>query len=244
MDPQARKVKFLKVWGLSELEVKDKINQISWEPGLSVKITCDRGEVHVQIESLALPDEVEKKIETAEERIREKLGDNIFGCDEETMEKVVGELLMQRKITLSLAESCSGGLVSHRITNVPGISKCYLCGVVSYSNESKSMFLKVPPELIKERGAVSPEVALKMAEGIKQVTGADLSVGITGIAGPSGGSSEKPVGLVYIALSTKEGTIVRKNIFSGDRETIKWKTSQTALDLLRRFLLGKITIKS
>jgi len=163
--------------------------------------------------------------------------------DQQTMEKVVGELLIQKNLTISLAESCSGGLVSHRLTNVPGISRCYLCGVVSYSNQSKSSLLKVPADLIKDKGAVSPEVAREMARGVRAIAGADVSLGITGIAGPTGGTPQKPVGLVYIALNTEEGEICQRHLFSGDRETIKWKTSQAALDLLRRYLLGKIKLE-
>lgn len=165
------------------------------------------------------------------------------GGDGQTLERIVGELLIQKKLTISLAESCSGGLVSHRLTNIPGISSSYLLGVVSYSNQAKSQLLKVPPDLIKDKGAVSPEVARKMARGVRAIAGADLSLGITGIAGPTGGTPQKPVGLVYIALNTEEGEICQRYLFSGDRETIKWKTSQAALDLLRQYLLGEIKLE-
>lgn len=162
--------------------------------------------------------------------------------DEKNLEQIVGELLIKRGITISLAESCTGGLVSHRLTNVPGISKCYLCGVISYSNQAKSDILKVPDELVRKKGAVSAEVAREMARGVRAISGADISLGITGIAGPTGGTAQKPVGLVYIALSTRAGEICEKNLFSGDRQTIKWKTSQKAFDLLRGYLLGKIKL--
>jgi len=153
---------------------------------------------------------------------------------------VVGKLLIERNLTISLAESCSGGLTSHRLTNVPGISASFLCGVVSYSNESKSSILNVPSELIKEKGAVSAEVAKKMAEGIRSLTCSDISIGITGIAGPTGGTPEKPVGLVYIALSAKDKNICQRYHFPGGRDMVKWRASQAALDLIRRYILGKL----
>jgi nicotinamide-nucleotide amidase len=165
------------------------------------------------------------------------------GDDGQTLERIVGELLIKKKLTISLAESCSGGLISHRLTNVPGISSSYLLGVVSYSNQAKSQLLKVSPELIKDKGAVSPQVARKMARGVRAISGANLSLGVTGIAGPTGGTPQKPVGLVYIALNTEKGEICQRHLFSGDRETIKWKTSQAALDLLRRYLLGEIKLE-
>ncbi|HHF99073.1 MAG TPA: nicotinamide-nucleotide amidohydrolase family protein, partial [Candidatus Aerophobetes bacterium] len=189
------------------------------------------------------PSEVEEKIKSVESIIREKIGDYIFGKDEDTLEKVVGNLLIEKNITLSLAESCSGGLVCHRLTNVPGISASLLAGVVSYSNRAKSEILKVPERLIKEKGAVSYEVALKMAEGVRKLTGSCVSLGITGIAGPTGGTPQKPVGLVYIALCAEEGKFCQRYIFPGEREMVKLRTSQAALDILRRYLLGRLELK-
>jgi len=165
------------------------------------------------------------------------LGDYIYGVDEDTLEGKVASLLKGKNLTISVAESCSGGLLSHRLTNIPGSSNYYQAGIISYSNEAKSHFLDVSPQLIQEKGAVSPEVAKEMARGARESANTDLGVGITGIAGPTGGTLKKPVGLVYIALSTQAGEICEKFIFPGDREEVKWRTSQATLNLLRQYLL-------
>jgi nicotinamide-nucleotide amidase len=138
---------------------------------------------------------------------------------------------------LALAESCTGGLIANRITNVPGSSDAFLAGIVSYSNPAKTDFLGVSAELIAEHGAVSPEVAEAMARGVAERTGADIAVGVTGIAGPGGGTPEKPVGLVYIGLKTPKGVSSTRNLFSGSRLEIKQRSSQAALNLIRTYLL-------
>ncbi|MCK4419042.1 nicotinamide-nucleotide amidohydrolase family protein [Candidatus Aerophobetes bacterium] len=167
--------------------------------------------------------------------------DYIYGVDEETLEGVVASLLIKKGLTISVAESCTGGLVSHRLTNISGSSNYYKCGIISYSNQAKSAFLKVNNQLIKEKGAVSPEVVKEMAVGIRTSAHTDIGLGITGIAGPTGTTPTKPVGLVYIALSSEAKQINQKFIFSGNREQIKWKASQTALDILRKYLLGAVS---
>ena len=232
------KSRTLKVCGIGESRVNEKIAPLMSQTNPTVALLAKKGEVHIRITARFSPGEVDRKIENTEKIIREKLGDYIFGTDEDTLEKVVGELLIKKKITLSVAESCSGGLVCERLTNIPGISAVFLCGLVAYSNRAKTELLNISPQLIKEKGAVSSEVAKKMAKGIRDITGSDVSIGITGIAGPGGGTPEKPVGLVYIALDAKERSICNRYFFSGKREVIKWKTSQEALDLLRRYLLG------
>jgi nicotinamide-nucleotide amidase len=161
------------------------------------------------------------------------LGDTVFGRDEQTLESVVVKLLIVRKLTLALAESCTGGLISNRITDVTGSSATMLMGVVSYSNESKIEKLGVPKELLEQYGAVSEQVAKAMAEGIRKSAGSDIGVGVTGIAGPEGGTKEKPIGLVYVALANKEGTQVQRHQFIGSRKTIKLRTSQVALNMIR-----------
>ena len=232
------KSRVLRVSGMGESDVNNKISSFMAGENPTVALLAKKGEVHIRITAKFPPEKVDSEIFKTEKAIRDKIGSYIFGVDDETLEQVVGKLLIQKNLTISLAESCSGGLVSHRLTNVSGISKCYLCGIVSYSNQAKAELLGVPEELIREKGAVSPEVAREMARGVRKITGTDISLGITGIAGPTGGTREKPVGLVYIALSTQEGEICRRYVFSGDRESIKWKASQTALDLLRRHLLS------
>ena len=156
--------------------------------------------------------------------------------DECSLEAVVGRALQQRRLALALAESCTGGLVSHRITNVPGISAVYLGGVVSYADEVKVSILGVQPSTLARHGAVSEPVAREMAQGVRQLLGADVALSITGIAGPGGGSAEKPVGLVFIGLATPQGVRVEQHEWAGDREANKRYSADAALDLLRRYL--------
>ena len=163
-----------------------------------------------------------------------RLKDNIFGYDDQTLEEAVGKALRKKKKTIAVAESCTGGLVSHRITNVSGSSDYFLMGTVTYANNAKEDILGVPKALLKKRGAVSKEVAAVMANGIRKLAGADIGIGITGIAGPTGGSKKKPVGLVYIALVTDRKRIVRECRFKGLRKEIKFQASQVALDIIRR----------
>ena len=151
----------------------------------------------------------------------------------------MGELLRKATATLALAESCTGGLVSERLTRVPGSSDYFLGGAVTYTNELKTRLVGVPPELIAEHGAVSEPVARAMAEGVRRALGSDWGIGITGVAGPGGGSEAKPVGTVHIALAGSDGTTGHRKVrFPGDRERIRWFASQIALEMLRRRLLG------
>lgn len=232
------KSRTLKVFGLGESQVNEKIAYLMSNANPTVALLAKKGEVHIRITAKFTLEEAKRKIQKVEQVIRKNLGDYVFGADDETLEEVVGKLLISKNVTISLAESCSGGLVAHRLTNISGISASFLCGVVSYSNEAKSRLLRVPPPLIKSKGAVSSEVAREMAKGARYLTGSDISVGITGIAGPSGGTPEKPVGLVYIALSARGKDVCHKYHFPGTRDMIKWRTSQAALDLVRRHLLG------
>lgn len=149
------------------------------------------------------------------------------------MEEVVARILMINNATISAAESCTGGLLAQRLTSIAGSSSYFLGGVVCYSNELKTAWADVPPELIQSKGAVSSEVAITLADGIRRRVGSTLGVGITGIAGPSGGSEEKPVGTVHIALSHAGGMKERGVRFPGDREAIRWHASQLALDMVR-----------
>lgn len=174
-----------------------------------------------------------------ERRLRRRLGEHVYGVDEETLETVVGRLLLRRRWTVAIAESCTGGLVSDRITNVPGSSRYLLQSVIAYHNQAKERLLGVRPELLRRHGAVSGPAAKAMAQGVRHVVQADLGLAITGIAGPSGGSRTKPVGLVYLALADRTGTAVKRCQFHGDRLAIKHQAAQTALDWLRRRLLER-----
>ena len=160
----------------------------------------------------------------------------MYSNERDSLERVVLLNLELKGATLATAESCTGGLLAQRITSISGAGRSYLGGAVVYSNEAKSILAEVPAELVEKHGAGSHEVAKAMAEGIRRRTGADYAVGITGIAGPTGGTDEKPVGLVYLALSDRAGTEVLQKNFSGDRDRIRAFAAHQALDMLRRAL--------
>ena len=180
------------------------------------------------------PAECEKLLEPVVEKICGLLGDDVYGVDVDSLEQVVGDGLRQRGMTLAVAESCTGGLLSKRITDVPGCSDYYLGGVCSYANEVKMNLLGVKKETLDTLGAVSPEVAEQMAEGVAKALGADVGVGITGVAGPGGGTDEKPVGLVYISVWCKGQHFTRKMKAANGRDRIRMQAASTALDLIRR----------
>jgi nicotinamide-nucleotide amidase len=167
---------------------------------------------------------------------RTVLGDIVFSVDGRRLEEVVGEALAARGLWIAAAESCTGGLLTSRLTDIPGSSRYVAQSVVTYSNEAKTALLGVPAEMLRAHGAVSDPVARAMAEGIRTRAGADLGLGITGIAGPGGGTAQKPVGTVVVALATDAGTDCRTLRFFGEREQVKFQASQAALDLARRFL--------
>ena len=169
-----------------------------------------------------------------------KIAGRVIAINQETLEEIVGHLLRSNQATLAVAESCTGGLVAHRLTQIPGSSDYFERGVVVYSNAAKVQMLQVPESLIAAHGAVSAEVAEKMAEGVRRVSNATLGLAITGIAGPAGGSEEKPVGTVFIALASPEGTVSKEYQFPGDRDQIKTISAYTAIDWVRRYFLNLI----
>lgn len=175
----------------------------------------------------------------AEDELNAELGEFIFGTDEETLESVVAQLLMKHDLRIAVAESCTGGSVSNRLTDVPGSSAYFLAGIVVYSNEAKHRLLNVSPKTILQHGAVSSFVAVEMATGARQIMDADIGIGVTGIAGPAGGSPEKPVGLVFAALSSVFSNPAERFLFEGRRTEIKMRATQRTLNLLRLFLLGE-----
>jgi nicotinamide-nucleotide amidase len=181
--------------------------------------------------------EADHAIELVEKRIRSKAGKFVYGAGDEELEEIVGKLLYERHLTLAVAESCTGGLIADRITNVPGSSNYFERSYVTYSNESKLAELGVPSELLRRHGAVSREVAEAMAAGARTKSNADIGLSTTGIAGPSGGSVEKPVGLVWIGYSDRSGTLALRFNFGDNRRRTKERAAQAALELLRRKLL-------
>jgi nicotinamide-nucleotide amidase len=165
------------------------------------------------------------------------LGDRVFAHTAVSLEEVVAQLLIEHRATIAAAESCTGGLLAERLTRIPGSSNYFLGGVVCYSNEMKTAWADVPPELIATKGAVSSEVAIALAEGIRRHVRSTLGVGITGVAGPGGGSEEKPVGTVHIALVGPSGARERLVHLPGDRDAIRFYASQFALDMVRMHFL-------
>ena len=179
----------------------------------------------------------EESIRAADEIINSKIGDSIFSTSDENLEQVLVKRLTESERTLALAESCTGGLLANRITNVPGASNVLLAGYIVYSNDAKIDVLAVDPKLIQQNGAVSEPVARAMAEGARNRSRADFALATTGIAGPNGGSAEKPVGTVFVALASPgTETVVQRLFFPNDRETFKYQTAQAAFDMLRKAL--------
>lgn len=230
----------LKLTGATESEVDAKVRDLlALEGAATVGIYAHPGQVDLRITASGRSErEVKRRIAAVERRILARVRGLFYGADDETLEGVVGQLLKKNRKTLAVAESCTGGLVSERITRISGSSSYFLGGVVSYSNEIKSIGLSVPPLLLRRHGAVSPRIAGAMAEGTRRLAGSDFGLAVTGIAGPTGGSKTKPVGLVYIALNWAGGTRMTESLFSGNRAIIRFKASQAALNLLRLHLLG------
>jgi len=233
--------KVYKVFGLGETEINHRLDRLeSDDERIRIGYYPVFPEVHL---SLSVIEENEATAEAFflqhDDEILTLLGDSLFGIDEETMESVVGTNLLEQGKMLATAESCTGGLISHKITCVPGSSDYFAGGVVAYSNDLKERFLDVAPALLEEHGAVSSQVAKAMADGIRTRTGADIAVSVTGIAGPTGGTEEKPLGTVFFGLSTPHETIAQHCRFSGSRWQIQELTAVTALDYVRRLLLNK-----
>ena len=228
----------LRIAGLGESSVAEMVGDLLEGSNPTVAPLAAAGEVHLRITAKAAsPAQADAMIDEMDARISAILGNAIFGRDDESLEKVVVEKLIERRLTLATAESCTGGLIGNRITDISGSSKTYLVGFVTYSNQAKKEILGVDEQLLDKHGAVSREVARAMAEGARAVSGADIAISVTGIAGPTGGTAAKPVGLVYMALAAADGTIAFEHRFSGSRMDIKLRASQAALNMLRLHLL-------
>jgi nicotinamide-nucleotide amidase len=182
-------------------------------------------------------DEAENKIQDVETKLRDKIDKFIYAAGEADLEDTIGILLKEQKLRIALAESCTGGLIADRMTNISGSSDYFERGIITYSNKSKIDELGVPSDLIGTHGAVSREVAEAMALGIRTTSGTDIGISTTGIAGPTGGSPEKPIGLVWIGYSDKDETFSLQFNFGGERRIIKERAAQAALELLRRKIL-------
>jgi nicotinamide-nucleotide amidase len=234
----------LKVFGFTESAIADLLRDIdprNFRAQLAYLPRFPENHLKITVKG-NLPEEVEGNLRKFEQILREKLRGRVIAAGQETLEEIVGRLLLSKRATLAVAESCTGGLATHRLTQVPGSSDYLERGVVVYSNAAKVEMLQVPASLIAAQGAVSAEVAEKMAEGVRRLSHTTLGLAITGIAGPGGGSEQKPIGTVFIALASPQGTVSRRYQFSGDRSQIKIISAYTAIDWIRRYCLGHLQI--
>jgi nicotinamide-nucleotide amidase len=241
---QSTVLRTLHTTGLAPAAAEERLDRWLGAEG-PVAVSCVQvdGDVWVQLRARAASrPAAEAALAPVEREVREALGPDCWGADEETLEVVVGRLLLERRLTVSMAESCTGGLVGHRLTNIAGSSRYVERGVVVYSNEAKAELLGVPQEMLRAHGAVSAPVAEAMAAGICRISGSACGIAVTGIAGPDGGTLTKPVGTVFVAAAAPGPAgpriEVRRFRFAGGREAVKWQSSQAALDLLRRALLA------
>ena len=232
--------KTLRVLGIQEAAVEQRILDLikSGNPTVAPLVKVGLGEVHLRVTARAETREnAEKLIAPVAAEIRKRFGRSCYGEDDRDLATEVLDMLRSSNLKLATAESCTGGMLGETITQVSGASDVYVGGFVTYTNEMKTQFLDVSSEDLKTHGAVSEPVAKQMAEGAARAAGADFGIGITGIAGPEGGTDEKPVGLVYIALKGKRGTKIIEHRFSGDRQGIRTRSVHAALALLREELI-------
>ena len=233
--------RYVKVFGMGESEMASRLSRQmdTWETPTAAPYAKE-GECLVRITAMGKDkEEAFAMTEPAVREVRQVLGDVVYGVDVDSLEQVVVQEMTARGLTLATAESCTGGLMGKRITDVPGASACYLGGVVSYQNEVKENLLGVRHETLITKGAVSEDTACQMAEGVRKALGADIGISTTGVAGPGGGTPEKPVGLIYVGISTKEKTwAVRILRPRQSRESLRRLASSTAFDLVRRHLEG------
>ena len=233
------KSKTLRVVGIGESAIQEKLQHIfDTQSNPTVAPYAKEGEVHLRI-TAKCQNEAEANIllNEMEMKITNILKDRIYGFDEESLEYIVYKLLKEKNKTLSIAESCTGGMISGRLTNVAGVSSVFMNSIVTYSNEAKKNFLKVKEKTLIEYGAVSPETAIEMARGIMLVSGTDVGLSVTGIAGPDGGTAEKPVGLFYIGIAIGDVVEAHRFCYPGSRERIRNMATIKALDILRGKLL-------
>jgi nicotinamide-nucleotide amidase len=229
----------LKITGVGESACDARVAPIYKRfPDISTTILAGAGEIQLHLRAQAGSlEESERRLDELVEKIEDELGDLVFSDNGDSLEQIVSYYLQMRDATLSVAESCTGGLVAERLTSISGSSRYFIGGAVVYSNRLKTQLADVPSDLIEMYGAVSEQVAKALAEGIRKRCGTTLGLGVTGVAGPTGGTAEKPVGLVFHALATESGTEVVKRNFAGDRARVRWYASQQALDMVRRKLM-------
>jgi len=231
--------RIIRVLGPGESQVEEMLGDIiNQAKDYHLALLAQEGEINIRLiaEGNDYDDSV-RIVDRVTEQIEHIMGKSVFGYDDDTLSSVVGNLLSSRGVSLAVAESCTGGLLGKMITDIPGSSRYFWGGVITYSNEAKQEILGVKSETLDKYGAVSRETALAMAKGVKGMAGTDMGVAITGIAGPDGGSREKPVGLVYIAVVGDNLEQVREMHFVGSRDAIRTLSAKSALDLLRLQLI-------
>lgn len=226
--------------GIAESNLFDKLSPVDQVlTNVKVAFLPNLGGVKIRLtgEGTSI-DEAREKVNSAAQQLRLRVGRYVYGEGEDELSQVVGNLLKERQMTIAVAESCTGGNISNMITDRSGSSEYFERGVIAYSNAAKVEILQVNEDLIQEKGAVSEEVAIEMAKGVRSISGTDIGVSITGILGPKGATSTKPVGLVYIAVASHSNAIVKRFNFGGTRLENKIRSSYSALELVRRFILG------
>jgi nicotinamide-nucleotide amidase len=233
----------LRTFGMGESTLEDELRDLAREAGVSLGFRTAFPDNYLRpVVRAATEAEAEAKLARVVEAIEKRLGPLIYGRDDETLEQALGALLVARRLSLAVAESCTGGLLAERISAVPGASRYFRGGVVAYADDAKRELLGVPEALLAAHGAVSAPVARAMAEGARARLGADLAVSTTGISGPDGGTAEKPVGLVFVGYADARGSEAHEFLFPFDRARHRLVTSQVALDWVRRGLLGEARV--
>lgn len=237
---RARYRRVFKIAGLTESGVEERLKPYyDAHRGEEITILASHASIEIHLNAHGSEEESGAALASREAEIRAIFGDRLYGFDDDTLESVIGRMLIERGETLAVAESCTGGLLGSRITDISGSSAYFLGGGICYTGEAKIALAGVDPKLIEEHGQVSEPVAVALARGIRDRFGSTYGVGITGIAGPTGGTPEKPVGTVHVAVAGPDAVMHRKGLWHGPRTMVKWFSTQQALDLLRRFLLGQ-----
>jgi len=240
-DPgSAVKYKIFKLTGISESAVQDLLEDLGGQGNPGIAYIAKPGEIQVRLSARSGKErQAEELLAELSRRVQPRIDKYIFACDDEMLEEMVGKLLLARGLSIGTAESCTGGLVAARLTEVPGSSAYFKGGVVSYSNEMKSDILGVSMSVLERFGAVSKETAMAMAQGVRERTGAEIGLATTGIAGPAGGTPAKPTGLVYISLAADDGIFYREYRFPGFRPAVRQGTVNAALHMVKQYLVDK-----
>jgi len=235
----------LRTFGLPEAEVNDRLAAIETKHQVTIGYRASNSEIEVKVMARAQlaesAEQLELRASSAADEIASLLGPVVYSRGQAQLPEVIGQLLLERRATLALAESCTGGLLSQWITSVPGASRYFKGGVVAYANAAKAQLLGVPETVLRRHGAVSEPVARAMAEGAQRVLGSDYAIALTGLAGPGGGTKDKPVGLVHWAVTGPQGTVCRRVEFFGDRAQVQSRSATSALFTLYKFLTDQLS---